>query len=49
MLKSLYSSQALGRVPLAHGGHEVYGLGTGIGDQLLQRGGAEGGEAKLHL
>lgn len=49
MLQGLHSCQALGRVPLAHVGHQVYGISTGIGDQLLQRGRAELWEAELHL
>lgn len=49
MLQCLYSSQALGGVPLAHGSHQVNGFQASVGDQLLQGGGAELGEAELHL
>ena len=49
MLQGLHSSEALGRIPLAHVSHQVYGICTGIGDQLLQRGGAELRETELHL
>ena len=49
MLQCLYCTGASGRVPLAHGSHQVNGFRAGIRDQLLQRCGAEMREAELHL
>ncbi len=49
MLQSLHSRGALGRVPLAHGSHEINGIRAGVGYQPLKGGGAELREAELHL
>ena len=49
MLQSLDSSGALGRVPLAHGSHEINGIRAGVGYQPRTGGGAALREAELHL
>jgi len=49
MLQSLHSSGALGRVPLAHGSHQINGIRASVGYQPLKRCGAELREAELHL
>ncbi len=49
MLQSLHSGRALGRVPLAHGSHQINSVWAGIWYQLLERCSTELGEAELHL
>lgn len=49
MLQGLDSCGSLGRVPLAHGSHEIDCIRTSIGYELLQWRGREVREAELHL
>ena len=49
MLQCLNSCGSLGRVPLAHGSHEIDCIRTSTGYELLQRRGREVWEAELHV